>query len=945
MPSSAIVRGAKRVGALLFGPAPAEPRQPLRDTILDAFSGRYVPLALIGRGGMGAVFRCYDKELGREVAIKCAKLGTTDREGRARMVREARTLAALSSPHVVRVYDVSIDASSIAIAMEHVPGPSVRQWLQARPRSTAEIMAVFEQVTRGLSQVHAAGFVHRDVKPDNMLLDPDGRALLADFGLATLLDPDDGPRSRRGPSDADRGRDIRTRTGAVVGTIAYMAPEQHRAERGDARADQYALCVSLWEALTGRLPFSSAGLDANELLRDKLRGPPAPSMEGTRLDRAVLRALERGLAPLAEDRWPSVAAFWQAATGRRRRSSRLGAVIVGSVLAGWGSWQMLQATPETNCEKRGHLEDVWGDEQKHWLKRRFVETKVEYAQVLSATVVDVLDDYAVRWTTAWNETCESLGRDLPSLDQERHLRCLGSARSSLRASVGTLSNVTPEELARVGRVLNLLPDVSRCQRSDALEPVPPPGIREEHDRVRAILDEAVAIGALGRYEQMQERIDGLRARVEQLDYAPLRARWSLYAGVALRDRGRLQPAIEQLRVAYLEALETGQAGLASGASQRLAVLLGEALGRHHEARAYALSALGLAREDAELEAGAYMAQSQIFYAVGDYVEAEKRARAAVARIDESSDQLPGMHNAVANALAAQGRYRDSEDSYRTALALLERSFGPQHPHTAATRASLAGVLQARGEYAEATTLFRDALRVLEQAHGEEHRSIAGLLNNLANTLDAQGKHLEAEVHFRRALEIVETTLGDRNRHEPLVRLNLGVCLVGQGRLEEARSELQRAVDAAARLLGPDHPLVGSARSNLGQTLTALGHPSRAGEELQRALSIFERRLGPEHPRVARVLVALAEVRVVQSRLEVATRLLRRADAIFAAADVAPGEHASAQFELAKALARLPGHEDEALQEARSARMLVGSSEASAELSRRIESWLEARAEP
>ena len=222
--------------ALLGAPAPPQPLH--RATI-----GRYVALSLLGMGGMGTVYAAYDPDLERKVALKLVRSHASRTDG-ARLLREARALARLSHPNVVSVHDVGAvdgsDGAEVFIAMEFVEGVTVARWLGQRPRSTREILDVFLAAARGLSAAHAAGLVHRDLKPDNMMVGDDGRTRVMDFGLARAarapapeLHPDDSQtRGDGGPIDARLTRD-----GALLGTPPYMAAEQWHGRDVDARTD------------------------------------------------------------------------------------------------------------------------------------------------------------------------------------------------------------------------------------------------------------------------------------------------------------------------------------------------------------------------------------------------------------------------------------------------------------------------------------------------------------------------------------------------------------------------------------------------------------------------------------------------------------------------------------------------------------------------------------
>lgn len=301
--------------------------------------GRYSVLRRIGEGGMSVVYRAYDPELDRQVALKLLRPGDpNDREGSARLVREARAMAKISHPNVAQVYDAGIAGSSVYVAMELIEGASLEHWTAEMPRPWTEIVRMYLQAGRGLAAAHAAGLVHRDFKPDNVMVGTDGRPRVLDFGLARpapvdaddelLLDDDEllvahhefavlsgegedrlEPR-RREPSatfsnsgEFDLQFDV-TRTGLVSGTPAYMAPEQHRGEAGGAAADQFAFCVAMWQALYRCRPFEGRSyFDLSEAI---LTGKLSPIPRGSHVPVWLQRLLERGLAVEPRERHPSV---------------------------------------------------------------------------------------------------------------------------------------------------------------------------------------------------------------------------------------------------------------------------------------------------------------------------------------------------------------------------------------------------------------------------------------------------------------------------------------------------------------------------------------------------------------------------------------------------------------------------------------------------------------
>ncbi len=263
--------------------------------------GRYEVLEEIGSGGMGVVYAAYDPHLRRKIALKLLRpdIGhlTDMAAARARLLREARLLATLSHPNVVAVYDVGTMGEDIFIAVELVEGKSLAEWMDAGRPSWREVAEIYVQAARGLLAAHVAGLIHRDIKPANLLLGTDGGVRVTDFGLATATAATDAPGEGHA---ARQDTSLLTQSGAVVGTPAYMAPEQYAGRGTDERSDQFSFCVSLAEAFIGQRP--TAGATADDLIEmataHDRKPPPLP----------LLEVVARGLCARAADRHDDMAA-------------------------------------------------------------------------------------------------------------------------------------------------------------------------------------------------------------------------------------------------------------------------------------------------------------------------------------------------------------------------------------------------------------------------------------------------------------------------------------------------------------------------------------------------------------------------------------------------------------------------------------------------------------
>jgi serine/threonine protein kinase len=335
-----------------------------RGTTVD----RFIVLGIVGRGAMGEVYAAHDPELDRKVAIKLLRgrggAESAD-EGRARLMREAQAIAKVSHPNVVVVYDVGTFDGRVFIAMEFIAGHTLGYWLQAQPRSVAEILEVFAGAGRGLAAAHEKELIHRDFKPENVMVGADGQARVMDFGLVRLsIDRDKSEIEKKQPSgvaapamiaDADPMATFviegpveiamaaglspdslawnLTQAGAVMGTPAYMSPEQFRGDFTDARTDQFSFCVALYEALYGERPFPGGNII--ELTANVVAGRVKVEPEGTRVPRRIRHALLRGMSADPEARFPSITALLgelrseAALAGMRRFAEGAAAKLMG----------------------------------------------------------------------------------------------------------------------------------------------------------------------------------------------------------------------------------------------------------------------------------------------------------------------------------------------------------------------------------------------------------------------------------------------------------------------------------------------------------------------------------------------------------------------------------------------------------------------------------------
>ncbi len=956
-------------------PAPA-PRPELVEPGIGTNHGRYVVLEVLGRGAMGQVLRAYDPKLEREVALKLVSGRTLDPNARERMLREAQAMAQLSHPNVVAVHDVEESGAGVVLVMEYVRGPTLRGW--APGRAWPEIVARLIEAGRGLAAAHAVGLLHRDFKPDNVLVAESGTAKVTDFGLAKLSPS--GPRSVSGSSldgppsgsfepsrssgtlERSRGTGsfepsrasgstgssepvssaasgssgsldaVLTRVGTVMGTPRYMAPEQHRGEPLSPAADQYAFCISLWEALVGKPPHRGESL--RKLLDEKLRDPPAWPAGAPAIPGPLLGALRRGLAAEPEGRWPSMEALLDALAydPRRRRNRWLAAFgAVGVVMAAGGGWWSWAAARARQCSgAHEHLAGVWDDARRAEVQAALLGIGVDYAEAVWDRTRGRLDEYADAWARMHTDACEATTvRGEQSAEvMDLRIACLHRRRLGLEAVTQVLASADAEVTRKADDVVGSLDALERCADVEALRAEVEPPLPEEAAAVEGIREKVAQAAAeveAGRYDRAAQTVELAKAALADVEYGPVRTDVALEEGYVLEHLGRYEASEAALRDAMESAARWHQWALMQETATELMFVVGYEQRRMAEGRQLAELTLGLSVDDPEAEAGARNVLANVLAAEGRLAEAEAEYRRALelreAELPAGDPEIavsrsnlglvvnsrgrhadaevefrkalalmeaalgPGhpamgtFRNNLANSLSDQGKYAEAEQELRQALAVMEAALGPEHPDVALSLSNLAQVLGLEGKLAEAETLHRRALALRERVLEPGHPEIGQSLNNLANLLHAQARFTEAEAMLRRALPLLEAALGPAHPDVAQLRSNLGLMLHAQGKYDEAEVQMRQALALWEQALGPEHENVGLAHNNIALVMYEREEYAQAEEEYRKALGVMERALGAEHPHVATIRSNFAQVLIERGKIEEAETEHRKALAV------------------------------------------------------------------
>lgn len=935
-----------------------EPLEPSRGTLID----RFLVLEQLGAGGMGVVYAAHDPELDRKVALKLLlpRAGSAGYGDQARLMREAQALAKLAHPNVVAVHDVGTRGSRVWIAMEFVAGQTLTAWAKERPRRWTELIAVLADVARGMAAAHEAGLVHRDIKPDNVMIGQDGRVRVMDFGLAhgratAATEPDLTSTLESGHLTAPLALRL-TAQGAVQGTPAYMAPEQWLGHDEEPATDQFGWSVMAWELLYGERPFAGASnlAIATAVLAGKRRPPP----HGRSVPSWLRRVLERGLATEPAKRWPCMAALLSALDrGRGRARLRtgaaalLGAAGLAACAAGYQRWD--EATRVAACEGKGaEIEAAWNDEARQLLRAAFAATGASYAATSAEKVIPWLDRQAAAWRAARTEVCRNAEVD-GSWNEEladRALWCLEDRRMVLESLVAEMSRESKAVVQRsVGAAANLN-DTDDCLNERMLQAQPgPPKRRDAIREVRDMLSRSRALAQVGKYIDALALTTQARERATSMDEWPplLASAWAV-EGNLRKLAGEYEAAEAASSRAYFEAARIGAWDIAAKASIDLIHTVGYRRARHADGHMWARHAevavshiadpLGL-REAARLGNLAW-----VHYSAGEYAKAQELFARSMsleaAALGEDHPKVAACLHDVAAVHFAVGAYEKAQSFYERAAAAQEEALGPDHPVLARTLANLAGVHMATGAYAVAQTLLERVLALQERLLGPDHVEVALTLSNLALVHVHTGARSAAKTSFRRTLAIYEKTLGPDHPDVGAALDNLASVHHILGEYENARTLYERALVIKERALGGDHVEVGTCLGNLANVHAATAEYVKARTFHARALRIKERALGADHPDLAIELNNLAEVDLAEERPRDALVLLERAVEIYSAhAGTQPGEPES-RFNLARALVATHGDRERAIAEARTARdglKAVGTTESPTLVE--VEQWL------
>jgi serine/threonine protein kinase/tetratricopeptide (TPR) repeat protein len=893
-----------------------------RGTIVD----RYTILERVGKGGMGEVYAAYDSKLDRRVALKL--LLSPDEGGESRLAREAQAMARLSHPNVVAVFDTGVIEGRRFLAMEFVQGSTLRGWLHAAKRTIPEILKVYMQAGRGLAAAHEAGLVHRDFKPDNVLVSPQGAVKVTDFGLVRAEEDEEARRadvleklaarlassgggdsaagkvgadpetmaptdrmaalSLPSPSSSNRSLDTpMTEAGALLGTLGYMAPEQYLSEPVNAKTDQFAFAVALWDALYGQKPFEGKGVLelADATVNGRLRVPPRGSSVPTHIHRVLVRALK----PEKSDRYPSLQLLLEDLArdpaAQRRKVVTIAAVALATLGVIVQSQRVLASRQGKLCSAAEPLaHEVWNDAVKRDVEASMVGTGVTFAKDTWTRTEAQLDAYMAKWARMHEETCRAtrIAGYQPEPLMTVRMACLEQRRAQVKALTHVLDHADRQTVERAVEASKNLPAVEDCGDVTSLTSVKTlPASPEQRAAIEALgreVGELRVRADAGKYKDVTSAAVGLVERVRATGYEPLLADALLVLGDAQDHLGLKTDAATTLR----EAAYAAEAGRADEVKTRALVLLIGVLADQRKfdeadvTSQFASASSSRLTDPEAYRAELYSANAWVACRAGRYDDSAALFRKAIAVAERNADAKPvrlaRMYSRAGGMLGDAGHFDEAFDLLDRADATFVRVLGADHPARLAAAVNRGATYLDKGDWAHAVETSDKALVLAARALPPESGTLANLHNNRADALIELKEYDDAIATSHRAVEIGKAVFGPKAVNTAGFMITYGEALARAGRSDDAVAAINEVLSILEPALPADHEWLGEARATRGGANVARHAPRDAIVDLERALVTYK---GITHKTfVARQTEAFSQAMLARALWETGTRTPR-----------------------------------------------------------------------
>jgi tetratricopeptide (TPR) repeat protein/predicted Ser/Thr protein kinase len=775
--------------------------------------GPYRLLRLVGRGGMGAVYEAEQDNPRRAVALKVINTGFASPELMRRFEQESHTLGRLHHPGIAQIYEAGTADTGFGtqpyFAMEFIRGETLKEYCDSHQLHTRQRLELMALVSEAVHHAHQRGIIHRDLKPGNILVDETGQPKILDFGVARV-------------TDSDTLVTRQTDAGQLIGTLAYMSPEQVSADplELDVRSDVYALGVILYELLASRLPYNTQG-KLHEVVRAIREDEPATLgtiSRGYRGDVEIIvaKALEKdkarryaSAADLAADirrylqdepviaRRPS-AVYQIRKFARRHKALVAGVAAVFVVLVAGAiasAWQAARALRAEQAALRGM-------------------GRATAAEQTAARERDRAVDAGRQATEERNRAHAAEARSL----EERNRVVQEKQRADTEAATAQAINqfLQDDLLAQAGAGAQTGPNTR-----------PDPDLK-----VRTALDRAAArIG--GRFKNRPAVEASLRFTI---------GKTYLDLGLFAEAQRQLEPAYELIRRALGEehpyTLDT---------MNELAGIY-QAQGKFAEAEPLFVKSLDIRRRvsgEGHTDTLANMNNLALIYSQeGKYALAEPlQIKVLEARRRMSGPEHPGtLINMVNLALTymSQGKYAQAEPLHTTVVETRIRVLGRENPSTLNSMRNLAALYYYEGRYEQARGILTTVLEAQRRVRGDEHPETLFTLNSLGRVYDAQGEYAQAEPLYIKALEIGRRVLGEENPDTLIPMNNLANLYRRQRKDSEAEELYLKVLESRRRVLGPAHPDTASTAIGLGLLWLDQRKYKQAEPLLREVLSTYEK---------------------------------------------------------------------------------------------------------